>query len=433
MVAVRLKRPLQSLSAVFSIFSEHTLSLRNVRPPVLMFLPLLLGAVAALAQDSATGGSPVFEGRMIGRIDFSPPDQPLPRPELDRLLPLHVGSPLRQADVRQSLQKLLRYRALFRCLYRRARLWEIDVALHISTELTYFVGGVSFEGVADPPNRNQLLTATKLELGTPFVESQMAQAVGNLQERLRANGLHRATVHYVLERDPHTEEVGVHFQLDAGARARFDGVQLSGKFDRLPSKIIRATRYRRGIGPIQFPGWSQATEERVQTGVERVRRDFQNQNRLQVKVTLDKLEYHDKTNHDKTNTVTPTLIIENGPLIRVSTIGAKVSQGRLRQLIPIYQERAVDRGLLLEGSRNLVDYFQSQGYFDAEVDFTEESPEPGVQQIDYAVTRNMRAPAGGHRNHRQSFFQCRYDSRTFIGSPSRPATRSLRALLPQVA
>jgi len=384
MVAARLERPLRNPPATLSTSSKHALLLRNVRPPVLMFLPLLLGAVAALAQDSATGGSQIFEGRMIGQIDFSPPDQPLLRPELDRLLPLHVGSPLRQVDVRQALQKLLDT-GRFSDVSIDAEPMGNEVALRISTELTYFVGGVSFDGVADPPNRNQLLTATKLELGTPFIESQMPQAVGNLQERLRANGLHRATVHYVLERDPHTEEVGVHFQLDTGARARFDGVQLSGQFDRLPAKIIRATRYRRSIGPIQFPGWSQATEERVQTGVERVRRDFQNQNRLQVKVTLDKLEYHDKT-----NTVTPTLIIENGPLIQVSTTGAKVSQGRLRQLIPIYQERAVDRGLLLEGSRNLVDYFQSQGYFDAAVDFNEESPSPGVQQIDYAVTRNTR-------------------------------------------
>ena len=38
---------------------------------------------------------------------------------------------------------------------------------------------------------------------------------------------------------------------------------------------------------------------------------------------------------------------------------------------------------MLEGTRNLVDYFQSQGYFDAEVDFNEESPTPGVQRIDY--------------------------------------------------
>jgi outer membrane protein assembly complex protein YaeT len=348
-----------------------------------MVLPLLLGAVAALAQDPA-GGSQSFEGRTIGRIDFNPPDQPLPRPELDRLLPLHLGNPLRQADVRQALQKLLDTGRFSDVSIDGEPLGD-GVALRISTELTYFVGGVSFDGVSDPPNRNQLLTATKLELGMPFVESQMPPAVGNLQERLRANGLYHATVHYILKRDPVTEEVGVRFQLDAGARARFDGVRLSGKFDRLPAKIIHATRYRRTFGPIQLPGWSQATEERVQTGVERVRRDFQNQKRLQVKVTLDKLEYHDKT-----NTVTPTLIIDNGPLIQVSTIGAKVSQGRLRQLIPIYQERAVDRGLLLEGSRNLVDYFQSQGYFDAAVDFSEESPTPGVQRIDYTVTRNMR-------------------------------------------
>src|SRR6476620_2913010 len=107
MVTARPKRPLRNPQRTLSTSSEHALSLRNVRPPVLMFLPLLLGAVAALAQDSATGGSLVFEGRTIGRIDFNPPDQPFLRPELDRLLPLRVGSPLRQADVRQTLQKLL--------------------------------------------------------------------------------------------------------------------------------------------------------------------------------------------------------------------------------------------------------------------------------------------------------------------------------------
>ena len=249
----------------------------------------------------------------------------------------------------------------------------------------YFVGGVNIDGVADPPNRNQLLTASKLELGAPFFETQMMESVENLQERLRANGLYRARIRYDLERNPATEEVGVNFQLNSGPRARFDGVQLTGKFDRPAAKIIRSTRWRRGFGPIQFPGWNQATENRIQTGIERVRRDFQNQNRLQVRVTLERLEYHDKT-----NTVTPTLVIDNGPLIEVRTTGASVSQGRLRLLIPIYQERAVDRGLLLEGGRNLVDYFQSQGYFDAAVDYNQEEPAPGVQRIIYAVTRNAR-------------------------------------------
>ena len=359
--------------------------MKNVRPPVLMFLPLLLGAVAASAQNSTSaGGSAILEGRTIARIDFDPAAQPLPRDELDRLLPLHAGSPLRQVDVHQSLEKL----------YATGRYADVaidaepsgdGVALRISTQFNYFVGGVSIEGVADPPNRNQLLTASKLELGAPFAEPQMMQSLENLQERLRANGLFRATLRYDLQRDPSTEEVSVRFHLDSGPRARFDGVKLTGTFDRPAAKIVRATRWRRGFGAIQFPGWSQVTENRIQTGIERVRRDFQNQNRLQVQVMLNPLEYHDKT-----NTVTPTLVIDNGPLIEVATTGVKVSQGRLRQLIPIFQEHAVDRGLLLEGSRNLVDYFQSQGYFDAAVDFMQESPSPGVQRIDYTVERNAR-------------------------------------------
>src|SRR5580700_7226162 len=137
MVTARLKRPPRNPLRIFSASLKHALSLGNVRPPVLMVLPLLLGAVAALAQDPA-GGSPVFEGRTIGRIDFSPPDQPLPRPELDRLLPLHVESPLRQADVRQTLQKLLDT-GRFSDVSIDAEPLGDGVALRISTELKYFV------------------------------------------------------------------------------------------------------------------------------------------------------------------------------------------------------------------------------------------------------------------------------------------------------
>ena len=219
----------------------------------------------------------------------------------------------------------------------------------------------------------------------------MTQSIENLQERLRANGLHRATIRYDLDRNPSTEEVGVHFQLDAGPRARFDGVNLTGKFLLPVEKIIRATRYRRGIGPIQFPGWSFATEDRVETGIERVRRDFQNQNRLEVKVTLDRLDYHDKT-----NTVTPTIVIDNGPLVEVQTTGANVSQGKLRQLIPIYQERAVDRGLLLEGTRNLVDYFQSQGYFDAASGFRRTVAYARCAADHLRGHAQCPSPSGGH-------------------------------------
>ena len=66
-----------------------------------------------------------------------------------------------------------------------------------------------------------------------------------------------------------------------------------------------------------------------------------------------------------------------GPIVQVKVTGANVSAHQLRQLIPIYQERTIDRGLLLEGRQNLLNYFQSQGYFDASVDFVQSEPQPG--------------------------------------------------------
>ncbi len=60
------------------------------------------------------------------------------------------------------------------------------------------------------------------------------------------------------------------------------------------------------------------------------------------------------------------------------------------QLVPVYQERTVDRSLLVEGRRNLIEYFQSQGYFDAAVDFRESPMEEGKETIDYGITLNAR-------------------------------------------
>jgi outer membrane protein insertion porin family len=363
--------------------------LGSVRSLALLLPLLLLAPTVVRAQDSprpraAADGRTNLEGRIISRIEFDPPNQPLPTDELERLLPLHARSPLNMDDVRATLQKL----------YETGRYSDVSVdaepagdgvAVRISTELNYFVGGVTLEGAADPPNKAQLLTAAKLDLGAPFSGTDVGQAIENMQGRLRANGLYHARIQYQLDRNPSTEEVGIDFDLDAGDRARFDGVKLTGTFNRPPEVVIKSTGWRRGFAFISWPGWRPATENRVQSGLARVRQSFQREDRLQVRVTLDRLEYHDKT-----NTVTPTLLIDNGPIIEVHITGASVSRGRLRQLIPIYEERTVDRSLLLEGERNLVDYFQSQGYFEAAADFTEESETVGVEVIDYTIARNAR-------------------------------------------
>lgn len=370
------------------ITTARELSLGNVR--LRMLVALLAGLAPALVptfgQDTSTAR---WEGRPISRIEFDPPQQPLALDELNRLLPLKEGSTLQLDQVRDTIQKL----------YSTGRFSDISidvnpddasqggagVILRISTELNYFISGVNIAGESEPPNRNQLITASKLELGSLFLESDLDQAVENMQEKLRVNGLYNGTIQSRVDRRPETEEANVYFELDPGSRAHFDGINLGGQFNQSKESVIHTTGWHRDFGPIPLPGWREVTENRVQTGLERLRNNFQKGDRLEAKVALDKLDYHPTS-----NTITPYLTIDSGPIVEVRTTGAKISGSRLRELVPIYQERTVDRSLLVEGQRNLVEYFRSQGYFDAQVDFMRNEPEPGRSLIEYDIARGDR-------------------------------------------
>ena len=345
-----------------------------------MVLSLVALARVATAQDAAS-----FEGRRIARILFDPASQPLPESELARLLPFQVGSALRASDIRDAIQKLYSTDRFSNIQVDGAADPSGGVTVTIHTQRTYFVSAVTFDGVAEPPTRGQLLTAAKLELGKEFTDGQLHQATENIQERLRANGLHEAMVTQSVERIPDTEEVLVHFKITAGERARFEGVTLTGDLTKPAKNIIDETRWRRGIGFIQLSGWREATESRISSGVNRVLENLQRGDHLEATVSLEELKYDAEL-----NTVTPSLLIDSGPILQIRTTGAKVSRGKLRQLVPVYQERTVDRSLLVEGRRNLLEYFQSQGYFDAAVDFEESPMEEGREVIDYSIKLNER-------------------------------------------
>lgn len=341
---------------------------------------VLLGIASAVGQE-ATPSS--LEGRPITRLEFDPSAQPLANEELDKLLPLRLGAPLKAADVGGAIQALY-LTGRYRDIAIDAQPDGEGVAIRILTEFNFFVSAVNVEGEAEPPNANQLITASKLTLGVAATENDVDFARENLVERLRANGLYQASVTHNIERRPATSEALVRFNIAPGERARFDGVKLSGQFTTSPERIVSTTRWRRSFLYIPLPGWREVTENRVQTGVQRILRDLQKRDRLQGRVVLESLDYNEETNR-----VTPSLRIDSGPITEVTITGADISRSRLRQLIPIYQERTVDRNLLVEGRRNLLEYFQSTGYFDAEVDFRESEP-AGRSVIEYSVERGER-------------------------------------------
>ncbi len=91
-----------------------------------------------------------------------------------------------------------------------------------------------------------------------------------------------------------------------------------------------------------------------------------------------------------TGRVIPKLEVNAGPKVLIEATGAKVSSGRLKRLLPIFEEQSVDQDLLVEGARDLTEYFQTKGYFDAKVEFTSHPVQDGRLRILYSIDRGER-------------------------------------------
>ena len=342
-----------------------------------------------------------LDGRTITRVDYEPAQQPVLSEDLYQLVPFHEGDPLRAADARVAINQMFSTGRYADIIVEAEPDGANGVVVTIVTELAYFVSRVSIQGEKEPPNEAQLVAATGLDIGERFLAEYIPGAISRMAERLRANGFYNARIRSRFETTPATEEVNIFFTVETGSRASFYGADFTGTFTETPKQLERATDWHRSIGPIPLPGWREVTEARVQNGLTNLRELQTNTGRLEARVNLTDLQYNPQRNG-----VQPRVDIRNGPVTLVRTTGAKVGQGDLEKLIPIYQERTVDRGLLVEGQRNLTEYLQSRGYFDAAVSFNRYTEQQNGRQesvIDYQIDRGER-----HKLDRITFSGNRY-------------------------
>lgn len=326
--------------------------------------------------------SELYEGKPIAAIRFDPETQPLKPDQLLALIPLRPGQPLRSSQVRDAIQRLYAT-GEYADISVDATLTGAGVSVKFLTKPAYFVGHVQVTGVPEPPTHGQLVVSTRLQLGAAYSEADMKRAADQLAEILKRNGFYHAGIKPETSFDDATQQVKIDYAVDPGKRARFDGVIATGRTERSTDSIIHSTGWKRR--PFGWFGWKAMNEKLVQTGLDGVRTWYTNHRRLLAKVTLDDLTYHPES-----NTVTPKLAIDSGPEVAVRVRGAKVSNGKMRTLLPIYQERTVDKDLLVEGTRDLTAFFQSQGYFDASVTYNIAQPPNGDQLIDYQVDKGVR-------------------------------------------
>jgi outer membrane protein assembly complex protein YaeT len=338
------------------------------------FYLLALFTFGAVAQVSP------LENRRIAEIQFSPP-QTLDPADLGKHQPLRPGQPLRAEDVANAIDSLFAT-GRFQDISVEAEPSGDGVIIRFVTQNTLFVGGVSVQGkVAIPPNRGQIASTAQLDLGAPFREEDLNQAVDAIKKILESNGLYEAQVTPKVEREESAQQVFITFQLKENRRAKYEKPIIQGESGLSDDTILRATGWRIPI----IHWWRQTTDARTRNGVQGLLSKLQGQGRLTAKVDLQKLDYDAQSRR-----VRPNLNVNRGPKVKVQSIEAKVSQRVLKRYVPVFSERAVDNDLLVEGQRNLRDYFQSQGYYDVDVTFRTEPLQNDSETIDYVISQGQR-------------------------------------------
>lgn len=326
-------------------------------------------ALAEAARLAELAGRPVKEVQVVGRgpatFNIAP-----------ELLPLKAGEPFERARLRSSVQ----------ALYKTGRFADIavesdpaadgGVIVRFRVEPNYFIGQVTVVGAPSPPTQNQMVTSSKLQLGERFSREQVNQSMERMARQLQEHGYYQAQIDANLKFHEETQQVDVTFQVTPGERARVGKVQIEGEPGYPTEELLNVAK---------FHGGDPVTVSRVNRALSRLRKRYQKKEWLEAQVSIT-----ERTYQPQTNTVDYIFRIVRGPKVDIRLEGARLSRRKIRKYVPVYEESAVDADLLNEGRRNLRDYFQTQGFFDVEIGWTENKVDAGRRLIIYDVNRGER-------------------------------------------
>jgi outer membrane protein insertion porin family len=335
----------------------------------------MLCGFATLARGQAPNAA--VEGRRIAEIRILDEHGAI-LPDKLPAMPLEPGKPFDMEQERQSL----------RALYATGRYSQIHVeAAPVDEELrldfivvrNLYNNVIRIVGLKEPPSEASALASVRMPLGEIFRESVLQDGLERLAETLRQEGLYRARVEQMLEPHEDTQQMDVSVHVVPGPRARIGAIQIVNNSSFKDQDVLRRLRLK--------PNSKQdVTSARLTHGTDRLRKKLVAEGYLGATVDINRGEYDQESNH-----LPLTVDVTAGPRVRVEVTGAHYRASKLRSLLPIYAEGAVDEDLLQEGLRNIRDDLQRQGYFDSQVNFSvTENTEQNERVITYAVTRETR-------------------------------------------
>src|SRR5712671_5888183 len=321
-------------------------------------LALLTGAALTRAQEPPEAGTANAAAKVVAVRIVKEDGTVLS--EAPAGIAVETGKGLDRGKVAESMRALYRT-GNYSDLRAVAFPVEGGIRLDFVARENLFFNQVRIEGLTAPPSDSSAAAAMQLTLGQTYRKSAVTEALERLKETLRDEGLYRAELS--AEELPHAEthEMDIVVHVKPGPRARLEAVRLKNNTEYRDAEILSRLKMRAG---------REITSARLQRGTDRIRKYLAKKGHLSGRAAVRRGNYDAAK-----NTIPLDLDVTEGPLVKVTSTGAKFSDGDLKKLIPIYQEGAVDADLLEEGKRNVRERLERQGYFDAEVTYTTETHE----------------------------------------------------------
>jgi outer membrane protein assembly complex protein YaeT len=313
-----------------------------------------------------------YAGRTVNAIRYEGVEFALSDKLLSQLTQ-KAGEPLDPEKVRQTTRRLF---ATGRYLNIGVRVENTasGVDLIFSGIPRFYVGQVQIFGVKDSRLTSLLEYGTKLNPGVAYNDGDAQAGADAVKLVLAQNGYYQPTVSFKTTPDPAGQQINVAYTVAIGPQARVGKVTIAGKD---PGITLEAFR-KKG----KLKANSKVGHETTSTTLDNLRKYFQKKDHLEATVTLRKSTYVPAT-----KTIDYDFDVEQGPIVRVEVAGAHFSKSRLHLLVPVFEEGTVDNDLLNEGTYNMKDFLQQQGFFDAVVKVSVQQPAPDQQVVLYSVDK----------------------------------------------
>jgi outer membrane protein assembly factor BamA len=324
-----------------------------------------------------------YFGQKVAAIEVAgQPDQTYAK--LQNLIAVKTGQALTKADIDASIAQLEQQAHISGVtldIEPQADGVQVTFVLHPAI----YIGMYEFPGAVSRYSYSRLLQVSGYPSQAPFSNEDVRHGEDSLAHFFQRDGYFESEVHAESVVDSAHNLVNVLFNTSLGRRAKVGNIRLEGTTPEetayLRSKLrsftarLRASYLKPGMTFSNF---------RLNNAARFLETALSKQDYATGTVKLVSAQYDPTSNRADV-----IFHVETGPIVKVEATGARLSKGKIRDLVPVYAANSADTDLVNEGGRSIQLYFQNKGFFDVQV-VTNIHDTPNGKLISYGITKGQK-------------------------------------------